>query len=48
MAEKNTCGNEACSCPKKQNSDFCSEHCEHTANHDIIEISCDCGHQDCA
>lgn len=47
MADENKCKHEPCACPKGQDSDYCSVHCEDAADRDIVEIKCDCGHANC-
>jgi hypothetical protein len=47
MSEDNKCAHTACNCPVDDDTEYCGEHCEDAAEQDIIEISCDCGHDGC-
>lgn len=40
------CKNPPCTCPVgDSDDDYCSVHCQSTANH--VQIDCDCGHAEC-
>ncbi len=45
MADKNKCAHPSCSCPKADDSNYCSAYCEGAG--DTIEIACNCGHAGC-
>lgn len=47
MADENKCRHDACSCQASGDASYCSDHCKDAVEQDIIEISCDCGHQGC-
>ena len=47
MPDNNTCDHDACSCQAPANADYCSDHCKDAADQDIVEIRCDCGHDNC-
>ena len=42
------CAHKMCRCMTSGDSQYCSQHCEDTADQDLTEISCDCGHPGCA
>ncbi len=48
MADENKCAHDICQCAKAADSDYCSQHCEDAVDQDIVEIRCDCGHQNCS
>ncbi len=43
---KPECAHPACDCIAKDGSDYCSESCKDAG--DLTEISCKCGHAECA
>lgn len=45
MVKDKKCANPACSCAADSGSDYCSAHCEGTANQ--VEVVCECGHPGC-
>ncbi len=45
MVKDKKCANPACSCAADKGSDYCSAHCEGTA--DKTEVVCTCGHPGC-
>lgn len=48
MAEENKkCGHEMCDCVVAGDSLYCGDHCQKSAEQDIVEITCDCGHPEC-
>lgn len=48
MAENTKCKHDLCVCPATEDSDYCSDFCENSAESDMIAIKCDCGHPGCA
>ncbi len=40
------CAHPGCNCPRSKDSDYCSPSCEGAG--DTAEITCNCGHSDCA
>ncbi|MEJ7847027.1 MAG: hypothetical protein WKF92_02945 [Pyrinomonadaceae bacterium] len=47
MADENKCGHEICNCPATGDAEYCSDRCKDASDQDIVEITCDCGHQGC-
>jgi len=47
MADKGKCGHEGCGCAVGDGETFCSDHCREAHEQDMVEIACDCGHQNC-
>ena len=47
MADDNKCAHDACRCAVGDDNEYCSDHCRDAADQDIVEISCDCGHDNC-
>lgn len=46
MPETIKCAHPSCSCEPASGSEYCSQYCEDAR--DTLEISCNCGHPDCA
>lgn len=42
------CAHEMCSCPKANDSDYCSQQCSDAAGADVTGIMCECGHPGCS
>ena len=47
MADNNKCAHDICECPRSNDSDYCSQHCQDAVDQDITEIRCDCKHSGC-
>jgi len=46
--DDNRCAHEGCGCSVGGDSEYCSDHCRDADDQDMIEISCDCGHDGCS
>ncbi len=44
--DDNKCKNAPCSCPRSEESKYCSTNCE--GKGDMVELDCECGHPECA
>jgi hypothetical protein len=44
--DRETCEHTICTCPRAEDSSYCSAYCE-TAG-DNVELACNCGHPGCA
>jgi hypothetical protein len=46
--DDNKCAHDGCGCRAGGDNEYCSDHCKNADDQDMVEISCDCGHDGCA